>query len=384
MMDFDLPEEIVALRDVVRRFAAEEIRPYVRQWDEEQSMPPEFLKKLGDLGALGLMIPSEYGGAGLGHLANAVVVEELCRQDGSLGFLMAGHAGLCTTHLLLAANQEQRKKYLPRLATGEWMGAWGLTEPGCGSDVSALRTRAEKDGDGWRLFGQKQFITNASFAQVFVVVARTDPDKGHKGISAFIVERGTENFGPGSKEDKLGIRSSDTCTLEMDNAHVGPEALLGELNGGFYHALSVLERARVGVAAQALGIARAALEESIAYANERETFGKPIARHQAVQFMLADMATGIEAARLLVCDAAMALDRGADARMKGSLAKVFASEVAMQATINAVQIHGGAGCTKDFPVERYMRDAKVVEIGEGTSEIQRMVIARELLKSGAA
>ncbi|HUU94435.1 MAG TPA: acyl-CoA dehydrogenase family protein [Phycisphaerae bacterium] len=384
MMDFDLPEEIVALRDVVRRFAAEEIRPYVRQWDEEQSMPPEFLKKLGDLGALGLMIPSEYGGAGLGHLANAVVVEELCRQNGSLGFLMAGHAGLCTTHLLLAANQEQRRKYLPRLATGEWMGAWGLTEPGSGSDAAALQTRAEKDGEGWRLFGQKQFITNASFAQVFVVVARTDPDKERKGISAFIVERGTENFGPGSKEDKLGIRSSDTCTLEMDNAHVGPEALLGELNGGFHDAMGVLERARVGVAAQAVGIARAALEEAITYANERETFGKPIGKHQAIQFMLADMATGIAAARLLTRDAAMALDRDEDARMQGSIAKVFASEVAMKATINAVQIHGGAGCTKDFPVERYMRDAKVVEIGEGTSEIQRMVIARELLKSGAA
>jgi len=383
-MDFDLPEEIVALRDVVRRFAAEEIRPYVRQWDEEQSMPPEFLKKLGDLGALGLMIPSEYGGAGLGHLANAVVVEELCRQNGSLGFLMAGHAGLCTTHLLLAANQEQRRKYLPRLATGEWMGAWGLTEPGSGSDAAALQTRAEKDGEGWRLFGQKQFITNASFAQVFVVVARTDPDKERKGISAFIVERGTENFGPGSKEDKLGIRSSDTCTLEMDNAHVGPEALLGELNGGFHDAMGVLERARVGVAAQAVGIARAALEEAITYANERETFGKPIGKHQAIQFMLADMATGIAAARLLTRDAAMALDRDEDARMQGSIAKVFASEVAMKATINAVQIHGGAGCTKDFPVERYMRDAKVVEIGEGTSEIQRMVIARELLKSGAA
>jgi alkylation response protein AidB-like acyl-CoA dehydrogenase len=384
MMDFDLPEEIVALRDVVRRFAAEEIRPNVKQWDEQQSVPPEFLKKLGELGALGLMIPSEHGGTGLGHLANAVVVEELCRQDGSMGFMMAGHAGLCTTHLLLAANQEQRKKYLPRLATGEWMGAWGLTEPGCGSDVGAMQTRAEKDGDGWRLFGQKQFITNASFAHVFVVVARTDPDKGHKGISAFIVERGTENFGVGTKEDKLGIRSSDTCTLEMDNAYVGPEALLGELNGGFYHAMGVLERARVGVAAQAIGIARAALEEALVYANQRETFGKPIAKHQAVQFMLADMATGVAAARLLTHDAAMALDRGEDARMQGSIAKVFASEVAMKTTINAVQIHGGAGCTKDFPVERYMRDAKVVEIGEGTSEIQRMVIARELLNAGAA
>jgi alkylation response protein AidB-like acyl-CoA dehydrogenase len=384
MMDFDLPEDVVALRDVVRRFAAEEIRPHVRQWDEQQSMPAEFLKKLGELGVLGLLIPTEHGGTGLGHLANAVVVEELCRQDGSMGFLMAGHAGLCTTHFLIAANEEQRRRYLPKLAMGEWMGAWGLTEPGSGSDAAALRTRAEKDGDGWRLIGQKQFITNASFAHVFVVAARTEPGKGHKGISAFIVERGTEGFGPGTKEDKLGIRSSDTCTLEMDNAYVGPEALLGEYNNGFYDALGVLERARVGVAAQALGIARAALEESVTYANQRETFGKPIAKHQAVQFMLADMATGIAAARLLVHDAAMALDRGEDARMKGSIAKVFASEIAMKATMNAVQIHGGSGCTKDFPVERYMRDAKVVEIGEGTSEIQRIVIARELLKAGAA
>lgn len=381
-MDFDLPEDVAALRDTVRRFAAEEIKPRAREWDEKQAMPAEFRQALGDLGVYGLLTPEEYGGSGLGYLANVVVWEELCRHDGAIGFMLAGHMGLCTQHFLIAANEEQSQKYLPKLASGEWMGCWALTEPGCGSDAAALETRAVKDGDGWRLTGQKQFITNGSFAEVCVVLARTEPEGGAKGISAFIVDKGTEGFGPISKEDKLGMRSSDTAMMALDNAYVGPEALLGEHNKGFIDALRVLERARPSVGAQALGIARGALEEAIAYANERKTFGKPLAAHQAIQFMLADMATEVDTARLLVHDAAMALDSGAPAQLKSSIAKVFASEVAMRATVNAVQIYGGNGCTKDFPVERYMRDAKVAEIGEGASQIQRMVIARELLQAG--
>ncbi|MBU0640470.1 MAG: acyl-CoA dehydrogenase family protein [Planctomycetes bacterium] len=381
-MDFDLPEDVVAFRDMVRKFASEEIKPHAREWDEQQHMPKEFLQKLGELGVFGILTDPEYDGSGLGYLANVVVWEELCRHDAAVGFLLAGHMGLCTTHIHLAGSEEQKKKYLPKLATGEMMGAWALTEPDSGSDAAAMKTKAVKDGAGWRLTGTKQFITNGSFADVCVVVAKTDPDAGAKGISAFIVEKGTEGFAAVGKEDKLGMRSSDTATLAMDGAYVGPEALLGKEGDGFKDALRALERGRVSIGAQCVGIARGALEDSIAYANERQAFGKPIAAQQAIQFMMSDMATEIEAARLLVRQAAVALDTGEDARVPASIAKVYASEVAMRAALSAVQIHGGSGCTKDFPVERYMRDAKVAEIGEGTSQIQRMLIARELLKAG--
>ena len=383
-MDYELPDEIATFRDVVRKFAVEQIRPHVREWDEKQETPPEFRAKLGELGILGILTPEEYGGSGLGYLANAVVMEELCRQDGSLGFTLAGHTGLCSTHLLVAASDEQKARYLPKLASGEWWGAWALTEPGSGSDASAMQTKAVKYGDGWRISGQKQFITNGSFAEVTVVFARTEPDSGTKGISAFVLEKGAEGFKPISKEDKLGMRPSDTAMLSFDNVYVAPEALVGECNRGFIDALRVLERGRVGIAASAVGVARGALEESLQYAKQRETFGKPIAQHQAIQFMLADMATDVEAARLLVHDAALMLDRGEDAQLEASIAKLFATEAAMRASLKAVQIHGGMGCTREMHVERYMRDAKVYEIGEGTSEVQRMLIARHLLSSGAA
>jgi alkylation response protein AidB-like acyl-CoA dehydrogenase len=380
MMNFDLPDDIVALRDVVRDFAANEIRPYAREWDREQHLPDELVAKLGELGLLGIMVPEQYGGAGQSYLANSVMVEEIARHDGGVALMISAHNGLCISHLLIAANDEQKAKYLPKLATGQHIGAWGLTEPGCGSDAAAMKTRAVKDGDGWRITGHKMFITNGARAQVFVVVAMTDPEQGPSGASAFIVERGADGFEVGAKEDKLGIRSSDTVPLDFDNCYVGPEALVGKLGHGYKDALAVLERGRVGIGAMAIGLARGSLEEASAYANEREAFGKPIAKQQAIAFMLADMATEIEAARLLVRDAALSLDSGKSDPLKASVAKLFASEIATKAALNAIQIHGGYGYTKDMPVERYMRDAKLCEIGEGSSQIQRIVIARQLLK----
>ena len=380
MMSFDLPEDIVALRDVVRDFAAKEIRPHSRDWDREQNMSDEIITKLGELGLFGVMVPAEYGGSGQGYLANSVVMEEIARQDGGVALLLAAHNGLCLTHFLVGASEEQKKKYLPDLASGKHIGAWGLTEPGSGSDAAALKTKAVKDGDGWRLTGHKMFITNGARAQVFVVMAVTDPEAGPKGISAFIVERGSEGFTVGPKEDKMGIRCSDTVPLDFDNCYVGPEALVGDLGRGYRDTLAVLERGRIGIGALSVGLARGALEESVAYAQERETFGKPLVKHQAISFMLADMATELEAARLLVREAAMLIDRGESDPLKASAAKLFASEIATRAGLAAIQVHGGYGYTKDFPVERYMRDAKLCEVGEGTSEVQRMVIAHYLLK----
>ncbi|RMF71064.1 MAG: acyl-CoA dehydrogenase [Planctomycetota bacterium] len=383
-MSFDLPEEIASLRDVVRDFAAREIRPHAREWDRDQHLPDEIVRKMAELGLLGPMIPTEYGGSGLNYLANAVIMEEIARQDGATALLLAAHNGLCTAHILLAANDEQKRKYLPRLATGEIIGAWGLTEPGCGSDAAAMTTRAVRDGDGWSITGHKQFITNGARAGLYVITAVTDPDAGAKGISAFLVERGAPGFEIGHKEDKLGMRGSDTVTLNLENVKVGADALCGELGKGYVDALRVLERGRVGIGALSVGLARGALEESIAYARERQAFGKPLARHQAIGFMIADMATELEAARLLVHDAAQSLDRGESDRMKACIAKLFASEMATKACLNAIQIHGGYGYTKDMPVERYMRDAKLCEIGEGSSQIQRIIIARELLSRFAA
>jgi alkylation response protein AidB-like acyl-CoA dehydrogenase len=379
-MNFDLPDDLVALRDMVRKFAEEQIRPYAREWDREQWIPESLTQKLGELGLLGTMVPPEYGGAGLGSLGNAVVMEEIARQDGAVALLMAAHNGLCLAHILISnAGEHIKKKYLPKLASGEWIGSWALTEPSCGSDAAALETRAERKGDGWLISGHKQFITNGARAQVFIITARTDPSKGPKGITAFVVEKGTPGFSIGHKEDKLGMRGSDTVTLNLDNVYVGPEAVCGELNMGYVDALKVLERGRIGIGALSVGLARGALEESIAYAKQREAFGKPIAELQAIQFMLADMATEIDAARLLVRDAATSVDRGEKNRMKASIAKLFASEIATRACMNAIQIHGGYGYTKDLPVERYMRDAKLCEIGEGSSQVQRILIARELM-----
>lgn len=380
MMNFDLPEDLTALRDVVRDFAAREIRPHSRVWDREQLIPDDLTAKIAELGLLGVMVPETYGGAGLNYLANSVIIEELARQDGGVALFVAAHNGLCVSHILRAASEEQKQKYLPKLASGEWLGAWGLTEPGSGSDAAALTTKAIKDGAGWRISGHKMFITNGARAQAFVVMAITDPEAGPKGVSAFIVERGAKGFTIGPKEDKMGVRASDTVPLDFDDCYVGPEALCGRLGQGYKDALAVLERGRVGIGALSVGLARGALEEALAYAQERQTFGKPIARHQAISFMLADMATQIEAARLMIRDAALSLDAGSSDPLKASMAKLFATEMATRVCLDAIQIFGGYGYTKDVPVERYMRDAKLCEIGEGSSQIQRIVIARHLLK----
>lgn len=380
MMNFDLPEDLTALRDVVRDFAAREIRPHSRLWDREQFIPDDLTAKIAELGLLGVMVPEKYGGAGLNYLANSVIIEELARQDGGVALFVAAHNGLCVSHILRAASEEQKQKYLPKLASGEWLGAWGLTEPGSGSDAAALKTKAIKDGAGWRISGHKMFITNGARAQAFVVMAITDPEAGAKGVSAFIVERGAKGFTIGPKEDKMGVRASDTVPLDFDDCHVGPEALCGRLGEGYKDSLAVLERGRVGIGALSVGLARGALEEALAYAQERQTFGKPIARHQAISFMLADMATQIEAARLMIRDAALSLDAGSSDPLKASMAKLFATEMATRVCLDAIQIFGGYGYTKDVPVERYMRDAKLCEIGEGSSQIQRIVIARHLLK----
>lgn len=384
MTSFDLPEDLVALQDTVRDFAANEIRPHARDWDRDQHLPDEVIAKMAEIGLLGVLTETEYGGAGLGYLANSIVMEEIARQCGATALFLAAHNGLATAHIRLAANPEQKKKYLPRLATGEIIGSWGLTEPGCGSDAAAMSTRAVKDGDGWRITGHKQFITNGTRASIFVVTAITDPAAGPRGISAFLVEKDAPGFSVGHKEDKMGMRASDTVTLNFENVYAGPETLCGKLGQGYTDALKVLERGRVGIGALSVGLARGALEEAVAYGKERKSFGKPLVDHQAIAFMLADMATEVDAARLLVRDAAITLDGGRSDRIKSSVAKMFASEIATKACLNAIQICGGYGYTKDLPVERYMRDAKLCEIGEGSSQIQRIIIARELLAVGAA
>lgn len=383
-MNFDLPDDLIALRDMVREFAATEVRPHSREWDEQQAMPKDVIEKMAAIGLLGPMIPTEYGGSGLGYLANSLIMEEMARQDGGVALFLAAHNGLCCSHLLIGGNQAQHARYLPKLAAGEHVGAWGLTEPGCGSDAGALTTRAVKDGAGWRITGHKQFITNGTWAQIFVVMARTDPEKGAKGISAFIVERGMQGFSVGRKEDKLGMRCSDTVTLNFEDVYVPDENMVGERGSGYVDALRVLERGRVGIGALSIGLARGALEESLEYAKTRTAFGKPLVEQQAIQFMLADMATQVDAGRLLVHDAAQSLDRGESEKIKACMAKMFASEMATKVCLDAIQIHGGYGYTKEVPVERYMRDAKLCEIGEGSSQIQRILIARDVLNEVAA
>ncbi|MGB2985806.1 MAG: acyl-CoA dehydrogenase family protein [Phycisphaerae bacterium] len=379
-MDFELSEDLVALQDVARRFAADNIAPHARQWDREADIPRELVAKLAEVGFLGIFIPTEYGGSGLGDLAAAVIMEEIARHCGATALLLDAHGALCCAHLLIAANEEQRKKYFPPLASGEYLGAWALSEPGCGSDVAAMTTTAELDGDSWVLNGAKQWITNGHYAGVYIVMAKTTPEGGPKGISAFIVERGTPGFEIGPKEDKMGMRGSDTTGLTFDNCRVPKENLCGKLNGGFVDAMKVLERGRITIAAMAVGLARGALEEALAYAKERTAFGKPIFEFQSIQFMLADRAMEIDAARLLTHKAGALSDARKPCNIEAAMAKLFASETATRAGLDAIQIFGGMGYTKEVPVERYMRDAKLCEIGEGSSQIQRIIIARHLLE----
>ena len=380
-MDFELTDEQALARRTAREFAEAEIAPVIARYDEAEEFPADLIGKLGGLGFMGALVPPELGGAGLDYVAYALVVEELSRIDGSVGITMWAHNSLCTNHLYTFGTPAQRERYVPGLARGETLGAWGLTEPGSGSDAAAMRTTAVEDGDAFRLDGAKAFITNATVAGTAVVMAKTDPAAGGRGVSAFILERGMPGFRPGQRYRKLGLHASDTAELVLESVRVPKENLLGERDRGFQDTKKVLEGGRIAMAAMAVGLAQGALDLAVRYARERQAFGQPIGRFQGIRAMLADLATEIEAARLLTLRAAYGKDRGRPVMREASMAKVFASEVAVRSATKAVQVHGGYGYTREFPVERFYRDAKLCEIGEGTSEIQRTVIARHLLES---
>src|SRR5918992_2240762 len=368
------------LRNAIREFAAGEIAPGAAERDEHSRFPSELIPKLAEQGLLGIMIPEEFDGAGYDAMSNAIVLEEIARADAAVALLVGSHNSLCSGHILLAGSEDQKRRFLPPLARGEKLGAWALTEPGSGSDAGAMRTRAALDGDHWVIRGDKQFITQGSTAGTYVIMASTDPSQGTRGISAFIVDRSTPGLVIGKLEKKLGVRASDTAALHFDDMRVPKANLLGKQNEGFKDVLAVLASARIGMAALAVGIAQGALDEALNYAKRRRQFGKPILEYEAIQWMLADMATEIEAARLLTWQAAALRDQGAPFLRIASQAKLYSSEVAVRSTSKAIQIHGGYGYLKDSPVERFYRDAKLCEIGEGTSEVQRMVIARELFR----
>ncbi|MBI4461655.1 MAG: acyl-CoA dehydrogenase [Acidobacteria bacterium] len=378
-MDFRFSEEQEQLRRTVREFAEGEIRPRVMEWDEPAQFPSELLPKLAQLDLLGITISEKYGGAGLGYLEWAIVLAELARVDTSVAIIVAAHVGLCSSHIYRFGSEEQKQKYLVPLARGEKLGCWSLTEPGAGSDAASMHTRAVRQGSSWIVNGSKAFTTNGHYADVCVVMASTDPGKGHRGISAFIVEKGTPGFRAGKKENKLGIRASDTAEMILEECRVPAENLLGREGEGFANCLSILDGGRISLAAVSLGIAQGAFEVSLQYAQERKQFGKSLAEFQAIQWKLADMKTEIEAARWLTYAAAEKADRGVLDTKLCSMAKLYASEAAVQAAGEAVQIHGGYGFVKDYPAEKYYRDVKLCTIGEGTSEIQRLVIARQLL-----
>lgn len=380
-MTFGLNSEQKSLRREIRAFAAKEILPHVMEWDEHGTFPADVVKKMGELGLMGVIFPEELGGAGLGYVEYVLAIEELSRVDGSVGIIVASHNSLCTNHIRLAGSEEQQKRWIPRLASGEWLGAWGLTEPGSGSDAGGMRTTAVRQGDGWVLNGSKTFITNGSHANCAVVMALTDKAKGtHGGVTGFVVERGTAGFRSGKKENKLGLRASDTAELIFEDCVVPAENMLGTEGSGFKDAMRVLDGGRISIAALALGIARGALDAAMKYATQRRQFGKAISEFQAIQFKLATMATELDAAWLLTMRAAQMKDAGLNVTLESSMAKLYASEVACRICDEGVQIHGGYGFIKDYPAEKFYRDVKLCTIGEGTSEIQRIVIARELLK----
>jgi alkylation response protein AidB-like acyl-CoA dehydrogenase len=363
----------------VRDFAESELRPHSREWDEKQEFPREVFSKLGELGLMGVVWPQEYGGSGLSTLDYAIVMEELARVDAGVALSVAAHNSLCSGHIYLAGSEEQKQKYLTPLAQGKKIGCWGLTENSAGSDAGGTKTTAVRDGDDWVLNGSKTFITNGRVADIAVAMAVTDRSKGKKGISAFVVERGTRGFRAGKKEDKLGVRSSDTSELVFEDCRVPGGNLLGREGHGFIDTLRILDRGRIGIGAWSVGIGQAALEAAMAYATGRKQFDHAIAEFQGVQFKIADMATQVAAARLLVQRAAALRDAGKEHTVESSQAKLFASEMSVQVALEAIQIHGGYGFTKEYPVERFLRDSKLGTIGEGTSEVQRLVIARELL-----
>lgn len=376
---FGLTPEQEQLRKEVRAFAEREIAPHVSEWDEKSLFPAEIVQKLGEMGLMGIIFPEELGGAGMGYVEYVLAIEQLARVDGSVGLIMASHNSLCTNHIMLAGNSRQRQQWIPRLASGQWLGAWGLTESGSGSDAAAARTTAIKRDDRWVLNGSKSFITNGSHADCAVVLAVTDRQKGTRGISAFLVEKGTKGFRAGKKENKLGLRASDTSELIFEDCEIPSENLLGNQGEGFKDAMRVLDGGRISIAALSLGIARGALDAAMKYAQQRRQFGKPISEFQAIQFKLADMATELDAAWLLTMRAAQMKDAGQRVTREAAMAKLFASEAACRICNEGVQIHGGYGFIKDYPAEKFYRDVKLCTIGEGTSEIQRMIIARELL-----
>jgi alkylation response protein AidB-like acyl-CoA dehydrogenase len=380
-MDFQFNEEQEQLRRMVREFAEKEIRPHIMEWDEKSEFPLSTIKELGKLGVMGMVFPTEYGGAGLGYIEYVTAIEELSRVDGSVGIIVAAHNSLCTNHIFLAGNEEQKRKYIPKLATGEFIGAWGLTEPGSGSDAGSARMTAVRRGKNWVLNGTKTFITNGHYADVAVIIAVTDRTTGTHGLSAFVVEKSTKGFRPGKKENKLGLRASDTAELIFEDCVIPAENLLGKEGDGFIDAMRVLDGGRISIAALSLGIAQGAFESALKYSKERKQFGRAICDFQAIQWKLADMATEIEAARLLTLRAAAMKDAGLKTTQESSMAKLYASEVAVRCANEGVQIHGGYGFIKDYPAEKYYRDVKLCTIGEGTSEIQRLVIARQLLKN---
>ena len=379
-MEFSFSEELLEIKRIVREFAENEVRPHVMEWDEKQIFPIDVLKKLAGLGFLGILIPTEYGGAGLGYTEYVTIVEELSRVDGSIGISVAAHNSLCTGHIYNFGNEEQRRRFVVPLAKGEKIGAWSLTEPEAGSDAGGTQTHARLDGDHWILNGQKTFTTHGAYGDICVAMAVTDKSAGHHGISAFILEKGMPGFFAGKKENKLGLRASDTSTVIFEDCRVPKENLLGDEGGGFIDALKVLDGGRISIAALGVGMAQGAYEAALHYAKQRRQFGKAIAEFQAIQFKLADMATKIDAARLLVHQAAWLKDQKRDFVKAAAMAKLYASQIAQDVTTEAVQIHGGYGYVKEFHVERLMRDAKITQIYEGTTEIQKMVISRELLK----
>jgi acyl-CoA dehydrogenase len=379
-MDFNITENQKMIQQMVKDFAEKEIRPNVMKWDESQEFPVPLFKKLGELGLMGVLVPEQYNGAGMGYFEYITIIVEIAKVCGSIGLSVAAHNSLCTGHIMYFGNEEQKKKWLPKLATAEYIGAWGLTETGTGSDAGGMNTTAVQDGDYWIINGSKNFITHAISGDIAVVIVRTGEKGDSRGMTAFVIEKGTPGFSGGKKEDKLGMRASETAGLFFDNCRVHKDNILGNVGEGFIQAMKVLDGGRISIGALSLGIAKGAFEAAIKYSKEREQFGKPISQFQAIAFKLADMATEIEAAELLLYQAADLKNKGQKMTKESAIAKYYASEVSCRVANEAVQIFGGYGYTKEFPVEKFYRDCKLCTIGEGTSEIQKLVISREILK----
>ena len=379
-MNFSYNENQLMIADMVKSFGKQNIAPFVREWDDKQVFPVEVFKKLGELGLMGVLVPVEYGGSGFSYTEYVTAIEQLSILDPSIGLSMAAHNSLCTGHILQFANESQKKKWLPKLASAEWIGAWGLTEHNTGSDAGGMSTTAVQDGDCWIVNGSKNFITHAISGDIAVVIVRTGEKGDSHGMTTFVIEKGAEGFTSGKKEDKLGMRASETAELVFDNCRVHKDNILGDVGDGFIQAMKVLDGGRISIAALGLGIAKGAYQTALQYSKEREQFGKPISHFQAIAFKLADMATEIEASELLIYNAAYLKNNGKKMTLEGAMAKYYSSEVAVRVATDAVQVLGGYGYTKDFPAERYFRDSKLCTIGEGTSEIQKIVISKQIIK----